>query len=144
DLALGPPFPVGPPNQRSCAPSAPSLVVAGPRCGARDELAADAISLWQSTAEKERTSPTEPNVRSGKSAFCRCIQPRVNNRGSKSEPVAQEFEGHISLGGEGFRLDRSRPNRRRVPCAQRSRQRVERALHEHGRIRRSSAPHGDI
>src|SRR5438034_10076796 len=35
----------------------------------------------------------------------------VVNRGSEPETVAQEFEGHVSLGGEGVRLDRSGPNR---------------------------------
>src|SRR6267143_7264165 len=64
--------------------------------------------------------------------------------GSKSEPVPQELEGHVSLGGEGFRVDRSRPDHRRVPCAQRSGQGVERALYEYVGIRRSSAAHGDV
>src|SRR5207249_4170692 len=54
DLAPRPPFPVGPSNQFSCAPSAPPLVVAGPRRGARDELAADAIGFWRSARDEDR------------------------------------------------------------------------------------------
>jgi len=73
-----------------------------------------------------------------KIATCRfplAVSPR-----SQPEPVAQELEGHVPFGCEGFRFDRSRPNHCRVPRTQGIGQGVERALHEHVRIRRSSTP----